>query len=235
MASPTIMDTISTPTTLAHSVNQSVSGTYTLMSYTVPSGGQNKMLIVSFLAGGVNNITDIKQNGVSFYTNVQYDGGGIVGTRMFWCPAPTTGNLDVVLSSDLIGQYCAFTLQDCAQTSAMDTHGIHTGINVNTTTVTTTVGNDFLIAASLAGGGSSDTIIAYGGGQAQIGLVGNVTANTTAGFSWKAAGSTSGSEDMSTEWTGDLNNDQQVLAFKYQAPSAVTSTVISNLLVMGTN
>ncbi len=221
---PTPLDTLSD--SLMHCVESPASSLS--FSYTVPSGGQNKMLIV--LVAGIDHpsFSALSQNGVSFINNFRQQSGDLLAHQaVYWLPAPTTGTFQAnftALGGGVSACFIVLTAQDVQQSSSLDTgdnHSNGSGASVTTST-TTRSGGDILFSMS-EHSNNAHTVSSYGANQTAI-AQGTVTgSNWRVGTSWKSAASSPGSESVTTTFSAGTSEDQLMVSFKYLAPSSTFS------------
>jgi hypothetical protein len=164
---PSIADASSTAT------YRSGIGTSDSFTYTVPSNGTNKLLVVVFGSGGDKSSSiNATQNGASL-TCANFSTPPHNNAYEMYCylPSPSTGTFSISWSGSNGYEYSVFTLQDAAQTDPIDvaTSGGDAGsVSSNTLTITTNVGNDALLDMTMSGGtltgGTGQTVVASGSG-----------------------------------------------------------------------
>lgn len=218
-AGPTILDTL--PVT-GHD-EQATATTFTT-SYTVPAGGSNKVFILMLdLANSYAGLA-VSLNGVTVTMTKAIGTGHFSDQYIGMLAAPTSGTLSVHTTSNLLGGFFWFTVQDAAQVSTPDDMQITaSGAAATTvsTNVTTSVGNDLLLSYVGAQGASNS--ISYGAGEtATVSPFNSPLAilNLAEGGAQKAAASGAGTETMTANTSLPAFIDLAVAAIKYQAPAS---------------
>jgi YD repeat-containing protein len=142
--SPSILDT--TPLTVRAAVNT----TSDSISYTVPSGGNNKLLVVLM---GKNQTSDpnptMALNGASLTTGRYFNTQGNLAAYFYgYLAAPTSGTFQVTFPQPTYADYVIFTVQHAAQSNPIDTTNVGTTLSGTSVTVSTstTVGYDLLLS-----------------------------------------------------------------------------------------
>jgi len=222
---PTILDTIPS-SGLMHSLQ---GGTSISFSYTVPSGGENKLLIVMW-SGSNATPTAMTLNGTSFASSayVWPASSCAPGMTYHWyayLAAPTSGTFNMQWSATENANIAAFTVRDAEQTNPIDAAHLTCGTGSSkSTSVTTTVGNDLLLSYPVWS--SAGNFSSYGAGEAQITNGENAGWSSEERPSWKAAASSAGTETMTTNIDSSRSIDLMVVAVK--AADGVVSEIGSN-------
>ncbi|MBI4133320.1 hypothetical protein HY478_01770, partial [Candidatus Uhrbacteria bacterium] len=222
---PTILDTL--PLTVLDTGAGSYSGTYT-----VPSGGTNKLLVVAL--AGSEAVPTVTLNGETV-TVTSFPGTPI---RAFYhvgvFAAPTTATLSV---SGGNYAFVAFTLKDAAQTFSVDSTNNVPSVNHVTTlqgTTTTTIGYDFLASMLVRNEGSDPT---WGASEnemvGQNGQPDPIINNYSA--AWKAGAASLATEDITATWTTSAQTDHALYAIKAVGNSIVSTTTTNTYTYAGTN
>ena len=223
------------PTVHAASITPSILGTLPVVSrlssaivtsdsfaYSVPSGGQNALLII-LIALGDGNATPPAATQNSAPMTCERIAGPTIRAVHFYCylAAPTSGTFQVSWSNPAVFQYSVFTLQDAAQTNPIDVSSVSkfdqpsSWTSSISTSVTTTIGNTLLLDNVI---GSISTTHSYGVNQTEIYNIKSPTAplGDWSG-SYKAAAASPGLETMTRNFSpppGDNNDDLAVIAVK---------------------
>jgi hypothetical protein len=196
-------------------------------TYTVPTGGSNKALIV-FL-GGIDPSTNltVTQNGVSVPLTLLYTSATAYQSYMRFgtLAAPTTGIFS--MNGDLgLQHYTAvlFTVQNAAQTGTIDatSSSNFSATTSNALSITTHTGSTLLVSASdwgndsnaLTNSGAGETDIlsnANGGGATAPGNTGSPPSLI---MGKKNAASVAGAESMTTSATISATGDHGMIAIK---------------------
>jgi hypothetical protein len=130
---PSILDTL--PLTL-HSVTSATSDSF---SYTVPSSGSNKLLVVYLCKGNsVGALPTATQNGASLSTFVLIPGtGSLCAWYYSYLAVPTTGTFQINFPAGATNaDYTVMTLQDVAPTNPVETSDLYNNGDVPSTSVT---------------------------------------------------------------------------------------------------
>jgi hypothetical protein len=206
---PSILDTL--PVTY-----QTITGTNgTTFTYTVPSGGTNKMLVTQFCLGGGRTPT-VTQNGVNVPLT-QISGSSDRCLHWYGTLAnPTSGTFSLTWTGSSGGtSVSVMTLQNVNQSDPIDVSNVTNtmGAGSISTSVTTTQGNDLLLDEAV---GTNDTITqTYGTGQTQThpGSPSDPPGQGTG--SYKSAAATPGTETMTRIFSpNDNDDDLSVIAVK---------------------
>jgi len=219
--SPTILDAL--PLTL-HKGTAITSDSWT---YTVPSGGQNKLLVVLF-AGNADPIT-ASQNGSPLSCSRI---NGVIDRAyhtVCYLAAPTSGTFSISWINAGGYQASMFTLQNAAQTSPIDAkyvNDIEASAPSVTTSTTTSVGYDLLIDHVV--GSAASIAHSFGAGQTEL-LTGGSDPYGKDSQSYKAAAATPGSESMTRNFSpNDTGDDLAMVAIKaWQSSYISTSSTYS--------
>ena len=217
--SASILDTLSVTT------HQFV-GTSDSFTYTVPAGGQNKLLVVI----GLRWYSDlsITQNGTAFdsITHFAKSSGNTEDYFIATLAAPASGTFSISRPSTGYFDYIVLTLQDAAQTSSVDITSAAGGTASSMTATTTTgVGNDLLLSFGRNGFGCD--ISGYGTSETQVFSYNDHPNHGYVAGAWKAAAATPGSESMTINSTGSCNIDAAMAAIKPPGVTVATTTSVS--------
>lgn len=228
MASPTVLDTfpVAMTATSATPVN-----TFS-QAFTSASGGQNRLLYFQLgVAAGISGVS-ATYNGSSLTIGTIYAGAQVQIVSGYLANPPSGSNtFTVSWTGSGAADLYVVTLQDAAQTSAIDqtaNNGTGGGQTL-TTNITTGTDNclllDFVMCNTLAG--------TFTPNAAQTSLVtqSDLSGQSAAG-SFKAVG-TAGAFSMN--WTTLVSHawDTQVIAIKYLAPSPASSQTLYALSLLG--
>jgi hypothetical protein len=205
--SPSILDTL--PLT----VYQTSSGTtQDSRSYTVPSGGSNKLFVVFVANFDSSNIPSATLNGQPL-TFIRISGSlNRAWYFVGYLANPTSGTFTMNWSPGTNADYTLLTVKDAAQTSSIDTTNVTT-VNPGTTlttSVTTTQGNDLLL--SFPFGSNTSFFSSFGTGETQT-ITSQIQFDPVTG-SYKNAASTAGSESMTINVSASQQMDEPVVAIK---------------------
>ncbi|ANV99357.1 hypothetical protein LMTR13_03350 [Bradyrhizobium icense] len=197
-------------------------------TYTVPSGGSNKLLLV-IVRQNDYDLPTATQNGVSLATFTQFNGtSGQGGWFYSYLATPTSGTFQITFTGTRVYDLVVMTLQDAAQTSPIDTSAVTTtsGVSTKTTSTTTTQGNDLLISMGAHVGGA---FTSYGTNETQITNYGVTNFGDYIGGSWKTAASSSGSESTTGNASGSGWFDWALLAVKSAQATSHTSQYLAKV------
>jgi hypothetical protein len=222
-STPSIMDSLPV-TTHANALGTGS----TSFTYTVPAGGQHKLLLVYCACNTPNSGLSATQNGVSLSSFTRIDSGtfNVTNYSFAYLANPSSGSFVFNDANNGADVFVVITLQDAAQTNPADAYQHATALSVNTLTVSTTTstGNDLLL--SIGGHIHSSSITSYGTGEAQVWpdtFSGDM--NSEFGGSWKPAVSAhSGTESMKTNWSTTNGTDEEIIAVKYLAPISTSTS-----------
>jgi RHS repeat-associated protein len=228
---PSIMDTL--PVTHRVSGTSVTSDSFT---YTVPSGGSNKLLVVmAALGADESSSLTATLNGAT--STCQKISGSLTRAYDYYCylAAPTSGTFSISWSTASGFQYGIYTLQNAAQANPIDTSYmsdlIVSGSSI-TTNVTTTVGYDLLLDYVV---GSLPTTHTFGAGQTQTYYTGSGETLGEHSESYKAASSSPGTESMVRNFSpNDNNDDLAVVAVKAPGGTAFSTTTANVYTYAGT-
>jgi hypothetical protein len=218
--SPTIMDTLNLPshTTLCGITSDS-------FSYTVPSGGANKLLLVlvrkNFEAHAPSSAT---LNGVSLAAFTRTP--GTVNRGILWysyLTAPTSGTFQINFPESTCYDIVLMTVQNAAQTSPIDAAltTYSPSASSMTTSATTTQGYDLLVGL---GARTGSVFTSYGAGATEITNYNSTVFGDYIGGSWKAAASTPGLESVTGTGSGSSDFEWAMVAVKGPNSPAMVST-----------
>jgi YD repeat-containing protein len=227
---PTIMDTIPS-SSLMHDAEAVTSESF---SYTVPSGGSNKLLMVLFGDNSATGPTSITQNGTDFTSSPYPSDGNLFAWNakpLDRVPCkPSSGTFSMSWGGTTYSEMAVFTVQNAAQTNLVDAQNLTCGTaNTMSSATTTSVGNDLLLSYSSFQ--SQGSLSSFGSGQSQVTNSSSPGFNSTDYVSWKAAGSTAGSEIMTTNINSSRNIDVTLTAIK--PVSFIASTSLSSIYSYG--
>jgi len=218
---PTILDTL--PVTYRNFA----SVTNDSFTYTVPSGGSNKMLIVQLALGGGRTPT-VTQNGSSV-PMTQISGSITRANHWYgYLANPSTGTFSISWTGGASGvQYSVMTLANAAQSSPIDASNVtdltSSGSTISTS-VTTSAPYDLLLDECA---GAITTTQTYGTGQTQVHPPGGTDPIGEDTGSYKLAQPTPGTETMTRNFSpNDNNDDLAVIAVKGIAQSNTASTSV---------
>lgn len=212
---PTILD--STPLTI-----HSGSGTSDSFSYTVPSGGSNKLLVVLLGKGAGTPSATLNGQAITFTSvtgsDTQRSNPQYVGVLA----NPTSGTFAYSNTASNGFGYVVFTLQDAAQTSPVDATYLAGSMSNSTITgtATTTTGKDFLVSFCMAANAYSYS--SYGAGETELFNGTGMETYRTAGTR-KAGGSSASAETMTCNG-GSSSGGQDILVAAIKAYVVATST-----------
>jgi RHS repeat-associated protein len=220
---PSILDTLPTTMTSCGLCN-SLS-----LSYTVPSGGSNKLLVLL-----ISGSADIKTgyaatlNGVSLSPLTKIStGSGTIGLSYYaYLANPTSGTFNISWSNMHGAEFALVTLQDANVSSPVDvTASKETDSSTSTvvSNITTTADNDLLLGQIL--GDNSPTSITGGSGQTDI-----TTAAHGGTGEWLSTYKTAGAAGVATlSGTYNVNTTAaqlELLAMKFSNGSGTTTNNI---------
>jgi RHS repeat-associated protein len=222
--SPTILDTL--PLTVHANAIGSGSTSFT---YTVPSGGSNKLLVILCACNAPNSSLSATQNGTSLATFTRIDNGTINVTNwsFSYLATPSSGTFVFNNTNNSAAAFVVFTLQNAALTNPTDAYKHATNASTNSLSVSTStaVGSDILL--SMGGHIHSASISSYGTSEAAVWTdTFNGDMNSEFGGSWKPASTSPTSETMTTNWSTTNGTDQEIVAIK--AATVATATTTSN-------
>ena len=212
---PSLLDSL--PLSLVQIVNNTSLPSTT---YTVPSGGENKLFVLVFGNNNDNTPTVSLNNVSATCTRLT---GTLNRAYPYVCtvPNPSTGTLSVSFGSATYMDGVAFTLQDALQTNPIDVGDIvWSGGNVTTlaNSVTTTVGKDFLYSQVFGSGTNTD--FTWGTNENEtIDYDDAANLGQYAG-AWKTAASSAATETITASWTTARDADNTLFSIK----GATTST-----------
>jgi hypothetical protein len=212
---------MATPTRIGGVGSQEFAGSQSqdTLSYTVPSTGQNRALIViSQKLGSSTKPTTATYNGVSMTKIVDLTSSQQGSGVMYYLANPATGANDIVVNWGAASTehiIIAFTLQDIVQSSPVDVSGQNNtaGATSLSHTITTTVDNDLLITWMGNGNVSSPT---PGGTQSTIA---NIDGTDGDAHSSDDPQTTAGNYTGSYSWTTSRPADIYITSLKYLAPT----------------
>jgi RHS repeat-associated protein len=223
-STPTIMDSLPVTT----HVNAIGTGS-TSFTYTVPSGGQHKLLLVYCACYAPNSGLSATLNGTPLAAFTRIDNGIIQPSNysFSYLANPTSGTFvwnDANNGEDI---FVVVTLQDAAQSNPIDAYQHATSASASSLSVatTTSTGNDLLL--SIGGHIHSASITGYGSGETRVWPdTFNSPLNSEFGGSWKpAAAAHSSNESMTTNWSTTAGTDQEIIAVKFLAPISTSTNL----------
>jgi YD repeat-containing protein len=199
------------------------SGSSDNFSYTVPSGGSNKVLVVLDCDNDGAKPTSATQNGVSLATFVKLP-GHLDRCNWFYSylVAPTSGTFQINFPTTNARDYEVFTVQNASQTTPVDTSGVSNAIATSVTESTTTSAtNDLLVSM---GARVTSVFTTYGSNQTETANKDDHTGLGYLASTWKPASSTAGSISVSGGAGNSVDTDWTVLALQVPPGSAATAT-----------
>lgn len=216
---PTILDSL--PLSLVQIVN---STSLPNTTYTVPSGGENKLFVLVF-GNNNDNTPTVSLNGTSATCTRLTGTLNRAYPYVCYVPNPSTGTLSISFASATYMDGVAFTLKDAAQTNPLDVGDVvWSGGNVTTlaNSITTTVGKDFLYSQVFGSG--TDTDFTWGTNETET-IDYNDAANLGqyAG-AWKAAASSSATETITASWTTARDADNTLFSIKGTNTTSTTTS-----------
>ena len=223
VANPTIIGTNTTGTTGV--VNPS-------FSHTVPSGGQNKILLVLIMHEG-DHPTAMTWNGAAMTRiAIIQPGLAIVNINVWYIVNPEVGTYTVSITKTTQGDsgWIALTLQDVNQTTPQDATGTATSGGTGTSwtsDIGTPAADSLTINIGAVANGTAWTV---GTGQTEI----EAPFEMPSVGDYEFVSSYEVGEDIMTEtWTNSVGYEQGSVAFNYQAPtvSAVSPRIEPNPII----
>ena len=194
--------------------------------YSVPAGGSNKLFLV-LLTNGNATAPTATLNGASL-TFVRINGtANEAYYYVGYLANPSSGVFSITWSPSTNSDYTLLTVANAAQTNPIDASNVTSAApgTSKSTSVTTTQGNDLLLSFPDFGG--IDPTSSFGTGETRIINAQSVQFGNATG-AYKNAGSTAGTETMTTSINGSHYLDEPVVAIKQLAASttlqAATST-----------
>ena len=221
--SPSILDT--TPASgLMHNIE---GGTSLSFSYTVPSGGQNKMLVVLWTQNNSTDPTALSLNGTSFTSSItrhtESCSPGMANHYFAYLADPTSGTFNMTWSGTTYSNVTVFTVQNARELNPIDVENLTCGTaSSKSTSVTTTTGYDLLLSYTTYQ--SAGALTSFGAGEAQVTNGSSVGLGSEDYVSWKPAGSAAGTETMTSNLDSSRNIDLSVVAVKPYSQQATVST-----------
>lgn len=216
-AFPSIMESLNLTKRRIDGNDVSYSGTYT-----VPSGGTDKLLVVIVAVNNINVTPIMSQNG-SPLTVIEIP--GTANRAKYWVgylAAPTSGTFslsyDIQMPPYNQATFYMMTLQNAAQSNPIDDSAVtnNSATASKTTSVTTTVANDLLLSLSYFAsdpGTNQAVTTSYGSGETEYAFDRNLDHLGPHVGALRGAPS-AGSNSMTTTWSATGDVDQVVIAVK---------------------
>jgi hypothetical protein len=195
----------------------------TSFSYTVPSGGQNKLLVVLCACNTPHGGLSATQNGAALasFTRINTNPINATDYEVSYLANPSTGTFVFTDANSGEDDFVVLTLQDAAQTNPYDVYYHATSGSTNSLSVstTTTVSHDILLSI---GGHENATVSSYGSGETEIAPPKQDTYfGAYISYSWKPPTSAyPTTETTKTNWTTTGGTDQEILTIRYQTPNS---------------
>jgi hypothetical protein len=205
---PSILDTL--PLT----IHAAASVTSDSFSYTVPSGGSNKLFVVMVCQNNATNAPTATLNGVSLATFVKMPGPlDRCGWYYSYLAAPSSGTFQINFTGgSTYADYEVMTLQDAAQANPDDTSAVNNAVATSVSVSgTTSAGNDLILSM---GARTTDGFTTCGSGQTQISTLDDHTGLGYLAATWKAAGAFAATESSSGGAGDSVDTDWSELAIR---------------------
>lgn len=222
---PSILDTLNLTI-------HTFTGTSDSFSYTVPSGGTSKLLVVLALVSNPNTVS-ATQNGSALTVSQAPGTANRAYPWIGYLANPSSGTFSLSLSSSGTVDYVVMTLKDAAQTSPVDVSSVTNEGNQtsNSTSVTTNIGYDLLLSIPKW---ETATFSSFGSGETPFLSAVSTAMGWTAG-SYKSASTTAGTETMTINISSARDVDETVVAIKSNgATSSIPVPVGSTYTYAGT-
>ena len=216
--SPTVLD----GTPLITAVEAGGGDTSITYSYTSPSGGSNRLMVILIGWGCGNKPTTVTYGGTSMTLTTRLVAQAIGDGILVYLANPTAGAANVVVSwtgaAACTLSAATFTLQDAKQTSPQDVAGANSGFSTGTSktqAITTSTNGDIILTWIIVNNGAG---LAANSPQVSLGIGGLPGFNGYMGTS--LAQTTAGAITTGFTWTNSTNGDMFVQALLVEAPAA---------------